>query len=70
MRGGDASLQPMRTVLAILTLCLGGCRNDAPTAPSGEQVNQLDDAEAMLNDLAVNEERQEANASSSSRSTP
>jgi hypothetical protein len=40
----------------VLALVLAGCRNDGPPAPTAEQANQLDDAEAMLNDLAANEE--------------
>ena len=40
---------------------LMGCRSEAPPAPSAEQTEQLDEAEAMLNalsaeDLATNEE--------------
>lgn len=47
----------MRHLPPILAaLLLSACRNEAPPAPTAEQANQLDDAEAMLNDLAANEE--------------
>jgi len=46
----------MKLMNLFLILMLAGCRNDAPPAPSTEQSGQLYDAEAMLNDLAANEE--------------
>lgn len=45
--------------LAIVLLMLGAltaCNRDEPPAPSAEQTDQLNEAEAMLNDLAANEE--------------
>ena len=38
-----------------MLLVLSGCRKDQPPAPSAEQSAQLNDADAMLNDVA-NEE--------------
>ena len=46
----------MKHTLFIAALLLAGCRDQAPPAPSAEQADQLDEAEAMLNDLAANEE--------------
>lgn len=46
----------MRILPLILVMLLASCRNDAPPPPSAEQTGQLDDAEAMLNDLAANAE--------------
>ena len=46
----------------LVAAMLTGCRSEAPPAPTSEQTDQLDDAEAMLNelsasdDLAANEE--------------
>jgi hypothetical protein len=37
-------------------LLLAACRDQRPPTPSAEQADQLNDAEAMLNDLATNEE--------------
>ena len=39
----------------ILCLILAGCERDRPPAPTSEQSHQLDEAEAMLNDMAANE---------------
>ena len=50
-------------------LLLGACRDHRPPAPTAEQSDQLNDADAMLNDLANNEEGPEANASSPSNSS-
>jgi hypothetical protein len=41
--------------LLILTLFLAGCDRDRPPAPTAEQSDQLNEAEAMLNVLAANE---------------
>jgi hypothetical protein len=43
-------------VLISFTLCLSACERDRPPAPTAEQSGQLDEAEAMLNDMAENEE--------------
>jgi hypothetical protein len=45
----------MRALL-FLAVALAGCREQRPPAPSSEQAEQLNEAEAMLNDLAENEE--------------
>ena len=41
--------------MLILALVLGACRDGGPPAPSSEQSAQLNEAEAMLNDLAKEE---------------
>jgi hypothetical protein len=46
----------MKLAPVILAMLLAACRNEAPPAPTSEQARQLDEAEAMLNDLAANEE--------------
>lgn len=46
-------MKSLPTLLAVLLL---SCRSEAPPAPTSEQTEQLDDAEAMLDDLAANEE--------------
>ena len=46
----------MRFAFVLLLLLAGACREQRPPAPTAEQANQLNDAEAMLNDLATNEE--------------
>ena len=43
-------------ILLVLALMIAGCDRDRPPAPTPEQSNQLDEAEAMLNELAENEE--------------
>jgi len=45
-----------KTAALILALMLCSCRDQRPPAPSAEQANRLNDAEAMLNELATNEE--------------
>ena len=45
-----------RLALALLPIALAGCERDRPPAPTAEQSSQLDEAEAMLNDMAANEE--------------
>ena len=47
----------MRLALALLLLPLApACRDQRPPAPTAEQANQLNEAEAMLNAMATNEE--------------
>ena len=46
----------MRLTPVMIALLLTACRSEAPLAPTSEQTEQLDEAEAMLNDLAANEE--------------
>ena len=45
----------MKMILVCFALWLAACDRDRPPAPSAEQSTQLDEAEAMLNDLAENE---------------
>lgn len=45
----------MKLFSTLLALLLAACRNEAPPAPTSEQTEQLDEAEAMLNELAANE---------------
>jgi hypothetical protein len=59
----------MKLILIALTLALGACRKDQPPAPTAEQADQLNEAEAMLNAMDRNEEGPEANASSPSNSS-
>lgn len=46
----------MRKTVLALTLLTAACDHDRPPAPTEEQSSQLDEAEAMLNDMAENEE--------------
>ena len=46
----------MKKSFLILALFLAACDRDRPPAPTAEQSGQLDEAEAMLNELAENEE--------------
>jgi hypothetical protein len=46
----------MKKIILGLALVLAACDRDRPPAPTAEQADQLDEAEAMLNDLAENEE--------------
>ena len=46
----------MKKSLMILALMAAACDRDRPPAPTSEQSDQLDEAEAMLNDMAGNEE--------------
>ena len=59
----------MRLTICALALLLANCREQQPPAPTPEQAEQLNEAEAMLNDLAENEEGPEANAPSPSNSS-
>ena len=46
----------MRAILLTPLLLLAACGDDRPPAPTAEQSDQLNEAEAMLDDLAQNEE--------------
>ena len=46
----------MRYGPILMLLLAAACRDQRPPAPTAEQANQLNEAEAMLNDLAANEE--------------
>jgi hypothetical protein len=46
----------MKMLVACFALGLVACDRDRPPAPTAEQANQLDEAEAMLNELGQNEE--------------
>jgi hypothetical protein len=46
----------MRVALLALVAALCACKDRSPPAPTSEQTEQLNDAEAMLNNLAHNEE--------------
>ena len=46
----------MKRSLLVVALLAAGCDRDRPPAPTSEQSNQLDEAEAMLDDMAENEE--------------
>jgi len=58
----------MRQIIICAALLLAACHDRRPPAPTAEQSQQLNDADAMLNDLA-NEEGPEANASGPSNSS-
>jgi hypothetical protein len=46
-----------KQLLALMLIATAaGCDRDRPPAPTSEQTAQLDEAEAMLNDMAANEE--------------
>ena len=46
----------MKSLLLCALLFLAGCHKDEPPGPSAEQSSQLNDADAMLNAMAQNEE--------------
>jgi hypothetical protein len=46
----------MRFALILLLALTPACRDQRPPAPTAEQANQLNETEAMLNNLAANEE--------------
>jgi hypothetical protein len=48
-------------------LLLAACHDRRPPAPTAQQSEQLNDAENMLNEMAQNEERPEANAAANRR---
>ena len=56
-------------MIFLYLLLTAACRDQRPPAPTAEQADQLNDAEAMLNDMAKNEEGPEANAPSPSNSS-
>ena len=43
----------MRAIPIALALVLAACRDERPPAPTAEQSGQLNDAEAMLNDMGT-----------------
>ena len=46
-----------KQLLALMLITTAaGCDRDRPPAPTSEQTAQLDEAEAMLDDMAANEE--------------
>ena len=49
-------------------ILLAACGESRPPAPTAEQSDQLNEAEAMLNELEGNEEGPEVDASGPSRS--
>jgi len=59
----------VKRVIFLYLLLTAACRDQRPPAPTAEQADQLNDAEAMLNDMAKNEEGPEANAPSPSNSS-
>ena len=42
----------MKRIVVTLMLLLAACRDDRPPAPTSEQSDQLNEAEAMLNEQA------------------
>jgi len=50
----------MHRLLFLILLLLAACRDQRPPAPSAEQSAQLNDAENMLNEVASNEQGQQA----------
>ena len=49
----------MRSPLAILFVLLAACGDGRPPAPTAQQNAQLDEAEAMLNEQAADEQETE-----------
>jgi hypothetical protein len=58
----------MKTWSLCLALAAAACSRDAPQAPTSAETEQLDDAEAMLNDLAKEEGPEDRAPSPSERS--
>jgi hypothetical protein len=58
----------VRVVLACLVLCVIACREQRPPEPTAEQSGQLNEADALLNQMA-NEEGPETNAPGPSNSS-
>jgi hypothetical protein len=59
----------VRRALFPILLLVGACREERPPAPTEDQSAQLNDAEAMLNGLAANEEGPEDRSSGPANST-
>jgi len=59
----------MRVVLLALVMLATACREQRPPAPTAEESNQLNEAEAMLNDVGTNEKGPEAKATGPSNSS-
>ena len=59
----------MRALLLCLLALVAACREQRPPAPTSEESNQLNEAEAMLNDVGTNEKGPEANATGPSNSS-
>ena len=45
----------MRLVFPLLVVLLAACQDERPPAPTAEESVKLDEAEAMLDNLAANE---------------
>jgi septal ring-binding cell division protein DamX len=45
----------VRKLSVLLLIALAACRDEAPPSPTSAEAEQLDEAEAMLNDLAKEE---------------
>lgn len=59
----------MKILLILFAVLLTACRSDSPPAPTSEETQKLDEAEAMLNDLADNEEGPADRSASPSKSS-
>jgi hypothetical protein len=46
----------MKTALPLLLLLLAACHDERPPAPTAEESARLDEADAMLNEAAGNEQ--------------
>jgi hypothetical protein len=46
----------MKNALPLLLLCLVACEDKRPPAPTAEESARLDEADAMLNEAAENEQ--------------
>ena len=46
----------MKQLLALIPLLLAACSDDRPPAPTPEEAARLDEAEAMLNNVAETQE--------------